>query len=55
MMKYFRAHPVYNSFVHLFIGVGAGIMVVPLIPGDLLWWGIGLIVLGILGHLVALW
>jgi hypothetical protein len=52
--SYFKAHPIYNSFIHIFIGVGAGFMIVPLIPGDLNMWGIGLIVLGILGHLVAL-
>ncbi len=54
VMSYFKVHPVYNSFIHLFVGVGAGLMIVPLIPGDLNMWGIGLIVLGILAHLVAL-
>lgn len=52
--SFFKAHPIYNSFIHLFIGVGAGLMIVPLVPGDLNIWGAGLIVLGIIAHLVAL-
>lgn len=54
VVGFFKAHPVYNSFIHLFIGMGAGFMLMPVVPGDLNMWGAALIVLGIIGHLVVL-
>ena len=49
--SYFKKNVLYNSFVHLIIGVGIGILITyPLVGSHPLRWGIGLFVLGLLGH-----
>lgn len=52
---YFKAHPTYNSFVHILIGIGLGVLLThPVFGGHTLRWGVGLVVLGLLGHLYPL-
>lgn len=55
MKEYFGAHPMYNSVVHLLIGVGFGILVTyPLVGSHPLRWGVGILAVGLLGHLYPL-
>lgn len=52
---YLGKHPVYNSFIHLLIGIGIGaLLAYPFFGTHPLRWGLGLIVLGLLGHLYPL-
>lgn len=49
---YLKAHPTYNSFIHLVLGMGIGaLLVFPLFLPHQVRWGIGLIAVGLLGHL----
>lgn len=53
--KYSRRHPVYNSAVHMLIGVGLGaLLTYPIFGSHPVKWGIGLIAVGLLGHLYPL-
>lgn len=55
MMKYFKAHPSYNSFVHTFIGVGVGILISYSFFGQqFMSWGWVLLAIGILAHIYPL-
>lgn len=55
MKKYFSEHPYYNAGVHLVIGMGLGILLTwPVFMPHPVRWGVGLIVLGILGHFYPL-
>ena len=53
--KYFKAHSMYNSLVHLITGVGVGIMLTfPYFSTHPVRWGLGLVVVGLVGHLYPL-
>ena len=53
--KYFSRHPIFNGFIHLLVGVGIGILATyPYIGEHPLRWGIGFIVIGLLGHVYPL-
>lgn len=53
--KYFGKHVLYNSVVHVLIGMGLGILLTyPVIGAHPLRWGVGLITVGILAHLYPL-
>lgn len=53
-MNYMKNHPSYNGFVHLFIGLGAGILITyPYIDHPVRLGG-ALIALGLIGHLYPL-
>jgi hypothetical protein len=53
--KYYSKNVKYNSVVHLIGGIGVGILIThPLIDPHTMRWGLGLLVLGILGHLYPL-
>lgn len=55
VVKYLSAHPVYNSTVHVLIGAGIGVLVTyPFIGDHPLRWGVGLLALGVAGHLYPL-
>ncbi|MDO8569975.1 MAG: hypothetical protein Q7R97_00120 [Candidatus Daviesbacteria bacterium] len=55
MHKYFSKHPFYNGIVHLVIGIGIGAMLTyPIFGTHPVKWGVGLIVVGLLGHLYPL-
>lgn len=50
-LKYFSAHPYYNSFIHLLIGIGVGILITyPFVGAHPIRWGVTLVVLGLLAH-----
>lgn len=50
--SYFKKNPAYNSVVHLLIGAGFGILLThTVIDPHPMRWGLGLIILGALGHL----
>jgi hypothetical protein len=50
--SYFKRHPAYNSLVHLIIGLGIGILIAhPIVDPHPMRWGLGLILLGVIGHL----
>ncbi|MCL4397738.1 hypothetical protein M1403_01780 [Patescibacteria group bacterium] len=56
VLKYLSAHPVYNSMVHLLIGVGIGILITyPLVVTHPIRWAAVFIGLGVLGHAYPLW
>lgn len=49
---YFKAHPIYNSTIHVIAGIGLGaLFTYPVFGGHTLRWGVGFIILGLLGHL----
>lgn len=53
--SYFKKHPYYNSVVHLLIGAGVGVLVTyPFIGIHPLRWGVGFLILGVLGYLYPL-
>lgn len=53
--NYFKNHPSFNSFVHLFIGIGIGILLTnPLFIPHSIWWGFFFLALGSLGHIYPL-
>lgn len=53
--SYFKTHPVYNSGVHMLIGVGLGaLLTYPYFGTHPVRWGLALIVVGILAHLYPL-
>lgn len=55
LSKYFSQHPYYNSATHVLIGIGIGILITyPLVTTHPLRWGLGFLVLGLLGHLYPL-
>ena len=55
MLNFAKEHPYYNSFVHLLIGTGFGILITyPYIGDHPVRWGVGFIALGVLGHLYPL-
>ena len=55
MLKYFKSHPRYNSFVHAIIGMGVGVMITyPLVGVHPVKWGAVLLGIGILAHLLPL-
>lgn len=55
LLKYFSQHPVYNSFTHLVIGVGVGILLTyPFVGIHPLRWGLSFLALGLLGHIYPL-
>ncbi|MBI3485916.1 hypothetical protein HY025_03120 [Candidatus Daviesbacteria bacterium] len=50
--NYFSKHISYNSAIHLLAGMGIGILLTnPLFGGHTVRWGLGLLALGLLGHL----
>lgn len=53
-MKYMAAHTSYNSFVHLLIGLGAGILLTYPYIDHPVRIGTTLVVLGVIGHLYPL-
>lgn len=55
MLKFFRAHPRYNSFVHAVIGMGIGIMITyPIVGPHPVKWGMVLLGVGLIAHLYPL-
>ncbi len=55
MLKFFRSHPRYNSFVHAVIGMGVGIMITyPWVGEHPVRWGLVLLGIGIIAHLYPL-
>lgn len=55
IMKFFKTHPMYNSFIHLLSGVGLGILITyPLIGPHPIRWAIVFLTISILGHLYPL-
>lgn len=51
--KYFSQHAYYNSFVHLWIGIGFGILITnPLVGEHPVRWAAAFIITGLLGHMV---
>lgn len=55
LKKYFKKNPTYNSIVHIIGGMGIGIlMVYPIVGPHPMRWGIGMILLAVLGYLWAL-
>ncbi len=55
MMKYFKAHPRYNGFAHMMIGLGLGIlMTYPIVGVHPIRWGVIITVVGLLVHLYPL-
>ncbi|MBI1864007.1 hypothetical protein HYS03_02240 [Candidatus Woesebacteria bacterium] len=56
VMKYFEKHPIYNSTVHVVAGVGIGILITyPYVGAHPVRWGLSLLTLGVLGHLMPIW
>lgn len=52
---YFKTHPVYNSMIHLLIGLGIGaLLTYPVFGSHPLRWGLVLVTIGLLGHLYPL-
>ncbi|MCL5438747.1 MAG: hypothetical protein M1268_02025 [Patescibacteria group bacterium] len=50
--NYFKKHPMYNSLVHVTIGVGIGILITyPFIGAHPLRWGGIILLIGIIGHI----
>ena len=55
VIAYFKAHPCYNSVVHIIAGIGIGALIAyPVIGIHPVRWGIGLLVIAVLGHLYPL-
>lgn len=55
IFKYLASHPNYNAIIHTIIGVGLGaLLVMPLFDGHTVRWGVGLLAVGLLGHLYPL-
>lgn len=55
VLKYYSAHPVYNSVVSFLIGSGVGVLIAsPFIGPHPVRWGVFLIVLGLLGKIYPL-
>ena len=55
LLKYFSAHAVYNSAVHVVIGMGIGIILAwPIFLPHPVRWGVGLIAIGLAGHFYPL-
>jgi hypothetical protein len=54
VMKYFKAHPTYNSVIHVLAGMGLGIVMARPFIDHPVKWGLVLVGLGILGHLYPL-
>lgn len=52
---YFKKFPSYNSLVHVIIGLGLGVLITyPLVGSHPVRWGLGLLVIGLAGHLYPL-
>ncbi|MCL4390039.1 MAG: hypothetical protein M1484_01865 [Patescibacteria group bacterium] len=55
-LKYFSAHPYYNSAVHLLIGIGIGILITyPLVVTHPIRWGLLFLGIGLIAHLYPMW
>ena len=55
IVKYLQSHPYYNAAVHTIFGVGIGaLLTYPYFGSHPVKWGIGLIAVGVLGHLYPL-
>lgn len=53
--RYFEKHADYNAFVHLFAGIGVGILITyPMVGPHPVRWGLGFLTLAVLGHLYPL-
>lgn len=53
--KYFKEHVDYNGFVHMFAGIGIGILITyPLVGAHPIRWGVAFLLVAILGHLYPL-
>lgn len=53
--QYLSQHPYFNGGIHILVGIGVGMLLTyPLAGAHPVRWGIGFIVLGILGHLYPL-
>lgn len=53
--SYLEKRPIYNSSIHIIIGVGIGILITyPFVQTHPVRWGAALLVIGILGHLYPL-
>lgn len=51
ILSYFKKHPCFNSTVHVLLGVGIGMLVTyPFVGIHPLRWGLGFLVVGLLGH-----
>ena len=52
---YFKKHPKFNDVVHVLVGMGVGILITyPLVGSHPVRWGVGLLALGVAGHLYPL-
>lgn len=55
IMKYMRAHPMYNSTIHVLAGMGIGALITyPYLLPHPVRWGVVLLALGVAGHLYPL-
>jgi hypothetical protein len=53
--QYFKNHAMYNASVHIILGIGLGMLLTyPLAGAHPVRWGLGFIILGILGHIYPL-
>ena len=53
--KYFKDHADYNAFVHMFAGIGIGILITyPLVGNHPVRWGLLFLIIAVLGHLYPL-
>jgi hypothetical protein len=51
VLAYFKKYPIYNSLVHVVIGMGLGILVTyPVAGTHPLRWGLGILAIGLIGH-----
>ena len=56
IMKYFEKYPTYNASVHFIGGVGIGILITyPYIGAHPVKWGLFLVTIAAIGHLLPLW
>lgn len=54
-MKFFKAHPTYNSVIHVFAGTGLGIIIArPFIGPHPVRWGVAFVLVSVLGHVYPL-
>lgn len=53
---YFKKYPLYNSSVHVLIGMGIGILITyPFVGSHPVRWGLSVLVVGLVGHLYPLY
>lgn len=54
LLKYYSKHPLYTGFVHLFMGLGLGILIARPLGIHPLRYGVALLAIGVLGKLYPL-